>query len=57
MQNKRRKYDEKKEKIIGNVLSTDIVTFIDRTPIRSYNYQNHTYVIAEKLRDYGFDVA
>ena len=43
-------------KIIGNVLSTDIVAYVDRVPIRSYNYQNHTYVMAEELRDYGFDV-
>lgn len=43
-------------KIIGNVLSTDIIAYVDNIPIHSYNYQNHTYVMAEELRDYGFDV-
>lgn len=41
----------------GEVLSTDIVTFIDGSPIESYNYLDYTYVVAEDLRNYGFDVA
>lgn len=41
---------------IGKVISTDIVTFIDGSPIESYNYQDYTYVIAEDLQNYGFDV-
>lgn len=43
-------------KITGNVLSTDIIAYVDNIPIHSYNYQNHTYVMAEELRDCGFDV-
>lgn len=43
-------------RIIGNVLSTDIVVFIDSQPIHSYNIDNQTYVIAEDLAGYGFDV-
>lgn len=43
-------------KIIGSVLSTDIIAYIDKKPIRSYNYSNSTYVLAKDLRDYGFEV-
>ncbi len=43
-------------KIIGKVLSTDIVAYVDDQPIRSYNYQDHTYIMAEDLRNYGFKV-
>ncbi|MBQ4087749.1 MAG: hypothetical protein IJC78_05835 [Clostridia bacterium] len=42
--------------IIGEVITTDIVTYIDEQPIESYNINDYTYVIAEELRDYGFDV-
>lgn len=42
--------------IIGSVLSTDIIAYIDKRPIRSYNYANSTYVLAEDLRNYGFEV-
>lgn len=43
-------------KIIGSVLSTDIIAYIDKNPIRSYNYSNSTYVLAKDLRNYGFEV-
>lgn len=43
--------------IIGGVTETDIVTFIDYCPVRSYNYDGFTYVIAEDLSDYGFKVS
>lgn len=43
-------------KIIGQVLSTDIRAHIDEQPIRSYNYQDRTYVMAEDLCNYGFQV-
>lgn len=43
-------------KIIGEVLSTDIVAFIDEQPIDSFNINDYTYIIAEDLRGYGFDV-
>ena len=45
-----------KTKSIGSVLSTDIVTYIDRVPIVSYDYLGSIYVMAEDLRGYGFDV-
>lgn len=41
----------------GVVRSTDIVTFIDGSPIESYNYNDNTYIEAENLAHYGFDVA
>lgn len=43
-------------KTIGSVLSTDIIAYIDKMPIRSYSYANSTYVLAKDLRDYGFEV-
>ncbi len=43
-------------KTIERIVETDIVTFIDNSPIKSYNYKGYTYVIAEDLRNYGFDV-
>lgn len=42
--------------VIGEVLSTDIGTLIDFEPIKSYNINEYTYIKAEDLRDYGFDV-
>lgn len=42
--------------VIGEVITTDIVAFIDEQPIASYNINDYTYVIAEDLREYGFDV-
>jgi hypothetical protein len=41
---------------VGQVVETDIVTFIDQSPIDSYNYKGYTYVVAEDLMKYGFDV-
>ena len=42
---------------LGYVKETDIVTFIDLCPIESFNYKGNTFVIAEALSKYGFDVA
>ena len=42
--------------IIGEVYTTDIGALIDDQPIRSYNFQDYTYIIAEDLRGYGFNV-
>lgn len=42
--------------IAGEVISTDIVAFIDEQPIEGYNINDHTYITAEELRGYGFDV-
>ena len=41
---------------IGWVLHTDIVAYINGTPIRSCNIGGYMYVIAEDLSGYGFDV-
>ena len=37
-------------------VKSDIKAYIDYTPIGSYNVDGYTYVIAEELRNYGFDV-
>lgn len=41
---------------LGYVVDTDITAFIDSSPINSYNYRNNTFIIAEDLLNYGFDV-
>lgn len=41
---------------IGNVLYSDVVAYIDGYPIRSYNINGYTYIIAEDLAAYGFHV-
>ncbi len=41
---------------MGWVLHTDIIAYINDTPIRSYNIGGNTYVVAEELADYGFNV-
>jgi len=42
--------------VIGNVLHTDIVCRIDDHPIRSYNIGGSTWIVAEDLLSYGFEV-
>lgn len=42
--------------IIGYALYTDIVATIDGHPLRSYNIDGRTAVVAEDLRGYGFTV-
>ena len=42
--------------IIGEVVSSDIAMFIDRKPIKSYNVNGSTYILASDLRGYGFFV-
>jgi len=39
---------------IGHYLHSDIVTYIDGHPIKSYNIDGYTAVIAEDLAKYGF---
>lgn len=41
---------------INSYLNTDIVARIDGTPIRSYNIDGYTVIIAEDLKNYGFNV-
>ena len=42
--------------VINEVLHTDIKAFIDDCPIRSYNIDGYTAVMAEDLVNYGFRV-
>lgn len=42
--------------VSAEVLSTDIGVLIDDSPIESYNIRDYTYVVAEDLVHYGFDV-
>lgn len=44
------------ENIIGKVLSTDIVAYIDGLPIESYNIDGNTGIVAEDLLKYGYGV-
>lgn len=37
-------------------VKSDIKAYIDYTPIDSYNIDGYTYVVAEELMDYGFNV-
>lgn len=40
----------------GDAVYSNITTYINHVPIRSYNYNGNTLIVAEDLRDYGFDV-
>lgn len=40
--------------VVNHALYTDIVAQIDGHPLRSYNVDGHTAVVAEDLRSYGF---
>lgn len=42
--------------VIGNACYTDIRSRINGYDIASYNVDGYTYIIAEDLRNYGFDV-
>ena len=42
--------------MVNHTLYTDIVAVIDGHPLRSYNVDNYTVVVAEDLRAYGFQV-
>ncbi len=48
-------YAKKPGDIVDYVLYTDIVTYIDNEPIKSYNINGYTVVVSEDLVDYGFD--
>ncbi len=41
---------------IGNYFETDIVTFLDGTPITAYNLGGRTYIHAEQMREFGYVV-
>lgn len=42
--------------VVGNIYSTDILTFVNQKPIDGYNIGGRTVVIAEELDGYGFNV-
>lgn len=42
--------------IVGKAVNTDIVAYINGFPIKSYNINGYTGIIAEDLKKYGFDV-
>ncbi|NLE12617.1 MAG: hypothetical protein GX628_02945 [Clostridiales bacterium] len=42
--------------VVDHVLHTDIITYINGLPIRSYNIKGNTAVIVEDLSNYGFYV-
>lgn len=44
------------EKVIGKVLTTDIIAYIDELAIPCYDIDGKIGIIAEDLKNYGFDV-
>ena len=42
--------------VSGKILSTDIVAYINGIPIKSYNIDGYTGIVAEDLEKYGFNV-
>jgi len=44
------------EKVIGKVLTTDIIAYIDGLAIPCYDISGKVGIIAEDLKNYGFDV-
>ena len=41
---------------VDETVYTDIITYINNIPIKSYNIKGYTAVVAEDLRNYGFDI-
>lgn len=41
---------------LGWVLNSNVTAYIDGYPIRSYNINGYTYIVAEDLMSYGFNV-
>ena len=42
--------------VMGNYYETDIVTYLDGTPITAYNLGGRTYIGAEEMHDFGYVV-
>lgn len=42
--------------VLGNYYVTDIVTYLDGTPITAYNIGGRTYIHAEAMREWGYIV-
>ncbi len=43
-------------RIIGNYYETDIVTYLDDRPITAYNIGGRTYIHAEEMQKFGYEV-
>lgn len=43
-------------KAIGYYYETDIITYLDSIPITAYNIGGRTYIHAEEMREFGYDV-
>lgn len=41
---------------LGDAVYSDIVVYINHFPISSYTFENRTLIVAEDLRNFGFDV-
>lgn len=41
---------------LGNYYETDIITYLDSRPITAYNLGGRTYIHAEQMRDFGYEV-
>ena len=42
--------------VLGYYYKTDIVTYLDNKPITAYNIGGRTYIHAEQMRDFGYEV-
>lgn len=42
--------------VIGNYYETDIVTYLDGDAITAYNVGGRTYILAEEMADFGYEV-
>ncbi|MBQ8837058.1 MAG: hypothetical protein IJ002_06090 [Clostridia bacterium] len=42
--------------VLGYYYETDIVTYLDNKPITAYNIGGRTYIHAEQMRDFGYEV-
>lgn len=42
--------------VMGNYYDTDIITYLDGQPITAYNIGGRTYILAEQMRDFGYEV-
>lgn len=42
--------------VLGHYYVTDIVTYLDGDPITAYNIGGRTYILAEEMRSFGYEV-
>ncbi len=50
------RYTKPSGSVLGNYYVTDIVTYLDGTPITAYNIGGRTYIHAEAMREWGYIV-